>query len=80
MKGHNEKVAEMRLKTMKPAFIYVRGLLLGLLAAVAVSAQDDPDLARRTLKGIKGVHVFAGVAKDIEEAGYVPTSLRRIPN
>jgi hypothetical protein len=42
---------------------------LGLLAAVTVSAQDDPDLKRPTLKGIKGVHVAAGAAKDVADAG-----------
>jgi len=57
------------LKTMKRTSIYVRGLLLGLLVAITVSAQDDPDVARPTLRGIKGVRVGAGVAKDIEEAG-----------
>jgi hypothetical protein len=54
---------------MKRTFIYVFGLLLGLLLVVTVSAQDNPNLNRRTLKGIKGVRVFAGVAKDIEDAG-----------
>jgi hypothetical protein len=42
---------------------------LGLLAAATISAQDNPNLDRRTLRGIKGVLVYAGVAKDIEEAG-----------
>jgi hypothetical protein len=54
---------------MKPASVYVLGLLLSLPAAFTVSAQDNPDLDWRTLKGIKGVRVFAAVAKDIGEAG-----------
>jgi hypothetical protein len=55
--------------TLRRAPAHFLGLFLSVLVAVTVSAQDNPNLDRRTLKGIKGVLVYAGVGKDIEEAG-----------
>jgi hypothetical protein len=53
----------------KRAFCRFHGLFLVVLGAFTASAQDNPNLDRLTLKGIKGVRVYAGVAKAIEEAG-----------
>jgi hypothetical protein len=62
--------------TLKTASSHPLILFLGLLVAVAVPAQDSPDLDRRSLKGIKGVLVYAGVAKSIEETGLLTSIVK----
>jgi hypothetical protein len=60
----------------RPRIVFFICLLGSLFPALTASAQDIADVDRRTLKGIEGVRVDAGVAKDIEEAGLRPDVIK----
>lgn len=56
--------------------VFFTCLLCSLFPALTASAQNNADIDRRTLKGLEGVRVFAGVAKDIEEVGLRPDVIK----
>src|SRR6266852_1228310 len=43
--------------------------IIAALLVITARGQDNPDLERRSLKGINAVYIFVGLSKDFEAAG-----------